>query len=64
MIYYCLGAEIRLVLKLLDEVHSRFFSAHAARLPGNTRRKAGSSQKMYDVTVSQVSDHRMVLCML
>ena len=43
------GFRAKLV-QLLDEVHSRFFSAHAARLPENTKRKT----KTYDVTVGPV----------
>jgi RNA polymerase II subunit A C-terminal domain phosphatase len=48
---YCFRAKL---VQLLDEVHSRFFSAHAARLPENTRRKTALSPKTYDVTVGPV----------
>lgn len=40
-----------ILVQLLDEVHSRFFSAHAARLLEKTRRKTGPVPKTYDVTV-------------
>ncbi|KAF8913223.1 hypothetical protein CPB84DRAFT_529609 [Gymnopilus junonius] len=42
--------ELQRVSKLLNEVHSRFFSAYDARSPEHVRRKTGPSGKAYDVT--------------
>ncbi|PPQ64298.1 hypothetical protein CVT26_002181 [Gymnopilus dilepis] len=42
--------ELDRVSKLLNEVHSRFFSAYDARSPEHARRKTGPAAKAYDVT--------------
>ncbi|KAF8956077.1 hypothetical protein BDZ97DRAFT_221596 [Flammula alnicola] len=42
--------ELDRIGKLLNEVHSRFFSAYDARLPETGRRKSGPPSRAYDVT--------------
>jgi hypothetical protein len=51
--WYVIASKL-ISVQLLDEVHSRFFSAHAARSVENTRRKSGPVTKTYDVTVCPV----------
>jgi RNA polymerase II subunit A C-terminal domain phosphatase len=58
-IWYVIASELILV-QLLDEVHSRFFSAHAARFLESTGRKTGPLSKTYDVTVCPVLRHTIV----
>ncbi|KAF9566917.1 hypothetical protein CPC08DRAFT_627531 [Agrocybe pediades] len=42
--------ELIRIGKLLDEVHSKFFSAYDARSPESSRRKNAPASKAYDVT--------------